>query len=278
VIVASHQPFTKDGLYYARMTLKRSYALGLLVRGRVPDGMFISTEPAFHSMRRQPLGDRTLWIVGGEPHPTGQEPDTPARVERLEAWARARFDVESVAYRWSTQDNVTPDGLPYVGPLTSAAKHVFVATGFGGWGMSNGTAAAMLLADLVLGRPNGWSALYDPAREGTLAKAAAVLRDTATQIKDVEGGYQPKGPPPDGDLARGEARIVQWGYDKYAMYCDETGRTHRVSAACTHLGCVVQWNGAETSWDCPCHGSRFDPDGRILHGPATKPLLREDET
>jgi Rieske Fe-S protein len=276
VSLATHQPFPLDGRYYARMSLKRSYVLGMFLRGPVPKGMYIAAEPAFHSMRRQPMGDRDLLFVGGEPHAPGQAGDTRALVKRLESWARERFDVQSIEYRWATHDNVTEDGLPYVGRLTSDAKRVYVATGFSGWGMTNGTAAGILLADMVLERKNPWQSLYDPSRTGLVAMAAAVAKDAVKEAKDVLED-DPAAVHHGGQLAPGEARVESWGFDKYASYRDPSGRLFTVSAVCTHLGCVVRWNPAETSWDCPCHGSRFDLEGRVLHGPATRPLPTTDD-
>jgi Rieske Fe-S protein len=142
--------------------------------------------------------------------------------------------------------------------------------------MTNGTAAAMLLSDLVLGRENPWKPLYDPARTGVVAMAAAVAKDAIQEAKDVLE-VDPATTDHGGNLAPGEARVESWGFDKYASYRDPTGKLFTVSAVCTHLGCIVRWNPAETSWDCPCHGSRFDPQGRVLHGPATRPLPTTDD-
>ena len=272
VVLATHQPFPLDGRYYARMSFKRSHALAVRVRGAAPRGMYIAAESDFHSMRPQ----AEFLIVGGEPHLVGQGGDTRARVKRLEAWARERFDVESIAHRWATHDGVTEDELPYVGRLAGDSKDVWTATGFGGWGMTNGTAAALLLSDLVLGRENPWKDLYDPSRTGAVAMVAAVAKDAVHEAKDVLA-VDPATTDHGGNLAPGEARVESWGFDKYASYRDPSGRLFTVSAVCTHLGCIVRWNPAETSWDCPCHGSRFDPTGRVLHGPATRPLPTTDD-
>ena len=276
VVLATHQPFPLDGRYYARMTFKRSYALGVRVRGAVPKGMYIAAETDFHSMRPQRVDGTDVLIVGGEPHLVGQGGDTRARVRRLAAWARERFDVASIERRWATHDGVPEDDLPYVGRLAGDSKDVWVATGFGGWGMTNGTAAALLLSDLVLGRENPWKDLYDPSRTSVVAMAAAIAKDAVHEAKDVLE-VDPATTDHGGNLAPGEARVESWGFDKYASYRDPAGKLFTVSAVCTHLGCVVRWNPAETSWDCPCHGSRFDPTGRVLHGPATRPLPTTDD-
>jgi glycine/D-amino acid oxidase-like deaminating enzyme/nitrite reductase/ring-hydroxylating ferredoxin subunit len=275
VVVATHQPFGLKGFYFARMQLKRSYALALQLEGQVPQGLYISTDVNFRSMRPQPTNDGEMFILGGEPHRPGQGGDTAAAVRRLEDWAHERFRVRSVAYRWATQDNVTTDRLPYVGRLAPGSKRLLVATGFGGWGMSNGTAAAMLLADMVLGRKNAWEDLYDPTRGFVGSSVTGLVRDAVVGVRDLLGGYGPEVCVQEAaSVPKGQGRIVDQGIDKIAVYRDESDALHAVSAVCTHLQCIVRWNGAERSWDCPCHGSRFDTTGRVLHGPALSDLPR----
>jgi glycine/D-amino acid oxidase-like deaminating enzyme/nitrite reductase/ring-hydroxylating ferredoxin subunit len=277
VIVATHQPFMLGGLYFARTTLKRSYALALRIEGDVPQGLYISTDLNFRSMRPQPTDGGELLILGGEAHRPGQGGDTSAMVRRLEEWARQRFRVKSIEYRWATQDVVTPDRVPYVGRLTPRSKNVLVATGFSGWGMSNATAGAMLLTDMVLGRENPWQDVYDPARASLRTFVAGLTRDTVVGVKDLLGGFGPKESAPDASsVPAGEGAVVDQGAEKVAVYRDDEGGLHAVSAVCTHLQCIVRWNSADRSWDCPCHGSRFDTDGRVLHGPALSPLSTVD--
>lgn len=278
VVIATHQPFLLKGFYFARMHLKRSYALGVRLAdsAAVPAGMYISGgdgERNFHSFRpaRDDLGP--LLIVGGEGHRTGNEKDTAARLHRLEEYARQRFAVSHVDYRWATQDNVTLDRLPYVGRLSPRGDNLLVATGFGGWGMTNGTAAAMLLADLVQGHDNPWENLYSPRRLELIPNVGRMMADGARTAAAFIGGHlRLAGSHDPADIPPGEARIIQQGWMKVGVYRDPLGKLHAVSPICTHLQCVVRWNNAETSWDCPCHGSRFDPDGCVLQGPAVKDL------
>jgi glycine/D-amino acid oxidase-like deaminating enzyme/nitrite reductase/ring-hydroxylating ferredoxin subunit len=272
VVVASHQPFALTGSYFARLGLKRSYVIAVALTGAVPRGLYISVEPSFHSMRPQPLGAREVLLVGGEPHRPGSLPDTRACLERLEAWARERLGATEVLFRWSTHDTVALDGLPLVGPMTAGTERILVATGFGGWGMTNGTAAARMLADRILGRENPWARTFDPHRQGLLARAEAILKDAVEEARNVAS--TPLDHKLIADLQPGEGVVASWGFDREAVCRDDAGAFHRVSAACSHLGCLVQWNHADGSWDCPCHGSRFAPDGRVLHGPATRPLRR----
>jgi nitrite reductase/ring-hydroxylating ferredoxin subunit len=226
-------------------------------------------------MRPQQDADGELLIVGGEPHGPGQAGDTAALVRRLEAWARERFDVIAIQQRWATHDNSTSDGIPYVGRLSPRWKRVLVATGFGGWGMTNSTAAAMVLCDTILGRANPWAKLYDSTRGFLRSALTGLAGDAVAGVKDLLGGYQRAVALDDVlSIRRGEGRVVQRGIEKLALYRDDDGVLHALSAVCTHLQCIVSWNAAERSWDCPCHGSRFDAGGRVVQGPALSDLPR----
>jgi glycine/D-amino acid oxidase-like deaminating enzyme/nitrite reductase/ring-hydroxylating ferredoxin subunit len=268
VIVASHYPFNDKLLYALRLHSHRSYVVAMRVAGPVPQGMFISTEPV-HSMRTYPAPGSDLLFVGGEGHKTGQGDDTVARYQRLEQWARERFNVQSVAYRWSTQDNGTLDGVPYIGHYGPNSEHLYVATGFGGWGMSNSTVAGMLLRDLILGRDNPWANVFNPNRVN-LTGVPTLVKEGGDVVKHFVGDRI--GNETAESLAPGEGRIVKTEEGDVAMYKAEDGTTMTLSPTCTHMGCFVQWNPAEKSWDCPCHGSRFATDGKVLHGPAIKDL------
>src|SRR3954468_17993808 len=275
VVVATHFPFLDRGGYFARMHPERSYGLGLYLRrgAKAPQAMYLSTESPTHTVRSHPTATGEMVIAGGESHKTGQGGDTAERVARLEAWARGRFDVRSIEYRWSTQDNMPVDGVPYIGRLAPFQKRLWVATGFMKWGLTNGTAAGMILTDLIAGRDNPWASLFDSTRFKPLASAKEIVKENVNVGAHFVGDHLA---PPDvrsvGSIAPGEAAIVRRGAGKVAAYRDEDGTMHAVSAVCTHLGCQVQWNSAERSWDCPCHGSRFDVTGRVIQGPAVKDL------
>ena len=277
VIVATHYPMLDRGLFFARLSPERSYALGVRIADPVPHGMFLSSESPSHSVRAHPMPDGgELLIVGGESHKTGQE-DPEERYEQLEAYARERFDVESVEYRWSAQDCMPADSLPYIGKLHAATSHVWTATGFKKWGMTNGTAAGLLLADLVQDLPNDWAGVFDPNRVKPLAAAPKLLKENVNVAKRFFGD---RFSPPDAgsldDLAPGEGGIVVVDGNKVGAYRTPEGEVQAVDPVCTHLWCHLKWNQAETSWDCPCHGSRFGPDGTVLEGPAVKDLERKD--
>ncbi|MDT4952228.1 MAG: hypothetical protein QOJ02_366 [Acidobacteriota bacterium] len=276
VVIASHFPFYDHGMYFARMHPKRSYVLGCRLSGEAPEGMFITSDAPFHSFRSNPLETGgEIWMVGGENHKTGQGGDTREHYTNLERWARERFDVETIEYRWSTQDNVTVDRVPYIGKASSGSEHLFVATGFGGWGMTNSTVSAIILSDLVLGRENAWSSLYDPNRFKPLTSVKDLVVENVDVAKHFVGDrLSVKEEESVPDLMEGEGRVVELDDEKVAICKLEGGATHAVSATCTHMGCVVAWNGAEKSWDCPCHGSRFNYDGTVIQGPANKDLKK----
>ena len=269
VVVATGMPILDRGLYFARETPVRSYVVAVRAQWR-PRGMYISAGEPTRSLRTHPVDSEELVLVGGEGHKPGT--GDPARsYARLEHFAREHFDVGEVAYRWSTQDYVPADGLPYVGRLWPFSDRVLTATGFRKWGLAMGTAAGMMLADRVLGIENRWSGTFDSMRVKPLASARGMLKEGAQDGFYFFADRLRKRASVD-DVAPGDGRVVGTGLTQAAVYRDEAGAVHSVSARCTHLGCIVSWNNAERSWDCPCHGSRFDVDGHVLQGPAVKPL------
>ncbi|MBE2314529.1 FAD-dependent oxidoreductase [Solirubrobacter sp. CPCC 204708] len=273
-IVATHFPFPDRSLAFARAHPMRSYAIVCDIEGELPDGIFISGDSPTRSVRV--VDDKLL--VGGEGHRTGTGGDTEERYAALEAFAREHWRVRSVDHRWSSQDNVTIDGLPFVGHMTPFEERVLMATGFAKWGMTGGTAAAQLLADLVLGRENPYAALFDPNRFNVRVGGPRLIKDNAvTGARFVADRVRHRGRRPLESLAPGEGDIVRHNGERVAGYRDPEGKLYAVSPVCTHLGCQVNFNTAETSWDCPCHGSRYAVDGTVLQGPAvhrleTKPL------
>jgi len=271
VIAATHFPFLDRGLFFARIHPERSYLLAARIRGDLPHGMFLSTEQPAHSLRTAPREGGELLLVGGGSHKTGQA-DTAERYRGLEAYARERFDVESIDYRWATQDNMPVDGLPFIGRMWPFSGRILTATGYRKWGLAIGTSAGALLSDLVQGRPNAWAGPFDTKRLNLRASATDLAKENVNVALRFFGDRLAKRGGSARDLAPGEGRIVGNGPRQVAAYRDDAGRLHGVAARCTHLGCIVAWNGGDRTWDCPCHGSRFAHDGRVLHGPAVKPL------
>jgi glycine/D-amino acid oxidase-like deaminating enzyme/nitrite reductase/ring-hydroxylating ferredoxin subunit len=276
VIVATHFPYVDRSLVFARAAPQRSYSIAGRIPGPVPEGMFISAEGPTRSLRGVPLSGGELLLVGGDGHKVGQERHTRARYRRLEEFAREHFELESVDYHWSTQDPVPADSMPIVGRLTPVSKNSYMATGFAKWGMTNGTAAAMMLADAVQGRENPWASAFDSNRLRPRASAPKLVKENlnvgwhfvADRLTHRSSGSLE-------ELAPGEGGLVNHDGDTVAGYRDDDGRLMAVSPTCTHLWCQVDWNEAERSWDCPCHGSRFAPDGTVIEGPAVTDLERK---
>jgi glycine/D-amino acid oxidase-like deaminating enzyme/nitrite reductase/ring-hydroxylating ferredoxin subunit len=274
VVLATLIPFVDDGGFFAKMQPTRAYGVAARLKHEAPAGMHIGVESPTRSTRPWLAGDRRGLIVVGESHPTGADEATPARYGALERWAREHFDVESFEYRWSAQDYVTVDRIPYVG-RSPRMDRTFVATGFKKWGLTNGTAAARLVADRLAGRDNPWAEAFDATRIGGAATVKELIGANArVGVRFVKDRIGRLGAQPASVLEPGEGRIVEVDGQSVGAYRDASGEVHAVSVTCTHLGCTLHWNAAETSWDCPCHGSRFDADGSVLDGPAIRPLDR----
>jgi glycine/D-amino acid oxidase-like deaminating enzyme/nitrite reductase/ring-hydroxylating ferredoxin subunit len=271
VVVATHYPLLDRGLFFARLEPLRSYCIAARVPGPVPQGMSISVGEAPRSVR----GYRDLLVLGGEGHATGARKSAPERYRQLEQFAADHWAGAEVEYRWSAQDPVSWDLLPVIGPYQPGSSRLFVASGFRKWGLTCATFGARIIADLIAGRENSWAAPFNPNRLGVrgLSKLARINARVALDL--VGDRVIPALETSAEGLAPGEARVVRDGLGKTGVFRDDDSTVHAVSLRCTHLGCLVRFNRAERSWDCPCHGSRFDIDGTVLEGPATRPLQRK---
>jgi glycine/D-amino acid oxidase-like deaminating enzyme/nitrite reductase/ring-hydroxylating ferredoxin subunit len=278
IVVATNTPVQDIVTIHTKQMAYRTFVVGARVpEGSVPNILLWDTADPYHYVRRASgAGDGfDLLIVGGEDHKAGQADDADERYERLEQWARERFPVESIVWRWSGQVMEPVDGVAFIG-LNPGDENVYIATGDSGNGMTHGTIAGILLADLIAGRENAWATLFDPSRLPlrALAKYTQENLNTAAQFKDwVTPGEVDNV----GEIAAGSGAIVRRGLAKVAAYRDDDGQLIELSATCTHLGCIVHWNSSERSWDCPCHGSRFDVYGRVLNGPAISNLGPAEE-
>ncbi|MBE0480449.1 MAG: FAD-dependent oxidoreductase [Dehalococcoidia bacterium] len=277
VVIATNFPIhDRPGFYFARLSPTRSYVLAARIRQPFPDAMFVSAEEEGYSFRAQPAEGGEIIIVGGGHHKTGHGGDTVQQYSALEEYVRKVYDSPKIEYRWSTQDTVTIDHVPYIGRSTSGSRHIFLATGFAQWGMSSGTLAGMILSDLIQGRGNPWAPVYDPTRFKADTSAAKQLISANLEVaKDFMSGLFGRPAARLDDVRPGEAGVVS-DDGKTGVYRDEQGNIHAVDPKCTHLGCIVRWNNAEHSWDCPCHGSRFQPSGEIIHAPAVRDLPRKE--
>jgi glycine/D-amino acid oxidase-like deaminating enzyme/nitrite reductase/ring-hydroxylating ferredoxin subunit len=277
VVVCTNGAISDMVVTHMKQAPYRTFVVAFRVpKESVPDALYWDTADPYHYVRLQPLHDASdALIVGGEDHKTGHEDDAGDRFQCLEEWTRQRFPIagERIA-QWSGQVLEPHDYLAFIGKNPDGAEHVWLATGDSGMGMTHGTIAGLLLGDLLQGKEHRWAKLYDPKRV-TLHRTelATLARENADVAVHVTVDYVTPGQVSDAEaIPKGEGRVIRRGIHKIAAYRDDAGRLHERSAVCTHLKCIVDWNTAEKSWDCPCHGSRFSATGKVLAGPATADL------
>lgn len=274
LVVATNSPVNDWVKMHTKQHPYRTYVVGARVpKGSIADSLFWDSEDPYHYARLQPLDESNeVLIVGGEDHKTGQEDDADVRYERLEAWTRERWpQAKEFEYHWSGQVLETIDGLGFIGQNPGNEPNVFIQTGDSGMGITHGVLGSLILRDLVAGRENEWATLYDPSRKN-LRAAGEFIREAANmaaQYKDLVTGGDVGS---EEEIAAGEGAILRRGLSKIAAYRDEAGMLHERSAVCPHLGCIVAWNSEEKTWDCPCHGSRFDGCGKVVNGPSKADL------
>ena len=281
VVVATNTPVNDRFAIHTKQHAYRTYVTSLLVpEDAVPLGLFWDNGDPYHYVRLAPSRVRgaCALIVGGEDHRTGEAEQAESRFERLEQWARERFPVvdNSPAVHWSGQVMETIDGLGYIGRNPGLHENTYVATGDSGMGMTHGTLAGMIITDLILARANPWSHLYSPNRV-TLTAALTFAKENFHVARHYLDWGRRAGKDETQDIPAGCGRVVQRGTQKIAVYRDAQGALHERSAVCPHLGCIVSWNNVENTWDCPCHGSRFQADGTVVNGPSAESLAPTTE-
>lgn len=277
LVLATHTPLTGNTstlramLFQTKLALYSSYAIGAKIPANaIPSALYWDTADPYNYLRVEPKRGYDYAIFGGEDHKTGQETDTAAIFARLEKRFRQWVPGAEVDHRWSGQVIETNDGLPFIG---ETAERQFTATGFSGNGMTFGTLGAMMAVDAVLGRKNPWQELFEVHRAKLLGGTWAYLKENKDYpyylLRDWLAGAEGKTL---GAVKKGQGKILQLEGKKVAAYRDDAGTVSLCSPVCTHLKCIVAWNDAEKTWDCPCHGSRFKPTGEVIAGPAEEPL------
>jgi Rieske Fe-S protein len=244
---------------------------GEVKRGAIDDALYWDTEEPYHYVRLHPWGEADLLMIGGEDYKSGQENDAALRLERLERWGRERFpELGSIRYRWSGQVMDTIDYAAFIGRY-SGSENVYIATGDSGQGITHGVVAGLVIAGLIETGEHEWADIYDPSRKP--ARSAKQFLSESTDVVKNFAEYVSAGElVSEEQLSPGAGGILREGLHKIAVCRDENGALHRLSASCTHSGCIVHWNMFEQCWDCPCHGSQFAADGWVLNGPATTAL------
>jgi glycine/D-amino acid oxidase-like deaminating enzyme/nitrite reductase/ring-hydroxylating ferredoxin subunit len=278
IVVATNTPAPINGWLgiYTKQAAYRTYMVGLRVRrGLIDDALYWDTGDPYHYVRLEASGvsdTHDVLLVGGEDHKTGQMPPGAIPFKKLEDWTREKFPmVEDVVYRWSGQVQEPSDALGYIGRAPTKGENVFVITGDSGMGMTHGTLGAQLVTDLIRGRENPWAKTYDPSRKPThsLGEYLSENLNVAAQYVDLVTGSEV---PSEEAIAPNSGAVMRDGLTKVAVSRDNLGQVRKCSALCTHLKGVVQWNEIEQTWDCPAHGSRFDPAGKVVIGPAIDDL------
>jgi len=275
VVVATNVPAPINDwpTIYTKESAYRTYMVGIEVaEGAVADALYWDTLEAYHYVRVMQSDGRSVLLIGGEDHKTGQAGASEERFAALESWTRTKFDgLGEVVSKWSGQVQEPDDGVAFIGKAITAGEHVYAITGDSGMGLTHGTLGAMLITDLIAGRDNPWTALYDPNRKQL---NSSFVSENANVTKQYADYVTPGEVKTADDLAPGQGAVIREGLSKYAVFKDVDGTVTKCTAVCNPLGCIVHWNGVEQSFDCPCHGSRFDAKGHVLMGPAIEDLAK----
>jgi glycine/D-amino acid oxidase-like deaminating enzyme/nitrite reductase/ring-hydroxylating ferredoxin subunit len=275
LIYATHIPPGVNLLHF-RCAPYRSYVMGVTLKdNKYPDALAYDMYDPYHYYRSQEIDGKRFLIVGGEDHKTAKEENTNACFTKLENHLRKYFDVDTIAFKWSSQYYQPVDGLPYIGHLPGNPENIYVATGYNGNGMIFAHVAARVLHDIIVTGKSNYQELYDPNRVKPIAGFSEFVKDAADVVGTLVSSLFPASRIKElAEIAKGEARIVKYEGKTIALFKDEEGDIHAVDPACTHISCSVGWNAAERSWDCPCHGSRFNINGEVLTAPARKDLQK----
>jgi glycine/D-amino acid oxidase-like deaminating enzyme len=272
VVMATHMPLGQVGMYYAMAYPKAEPVIAAPVP-RAIAGMYKNAEKPGRSIRFHTHEGQVYAIAAGTSFKPGHATEEQEHIGDIERWLTEHFGAGPVEYRWVNEDYTPMDGAPFIGWSNSTREEAYlVATGFDAWGISNGTVAAMIIADLVAGRDNPWTQVFDATRVKPVAGGGEFIKENASVAAHLIGGYLSPKPKDYDELSPGQAAILKVEGENIAAFKDEAGCVHAVSAVCTHMGCLVGWNETDRTWDCPCHGSRFELSGEVIHGPATAPL------
>ena len=275
VVVATHFPIYDPDNLYTQLKITRSYIMAYYAKEPFPDGMYVCLNP-FHTYRAIPTEKGGMIMIAGEHQIVGTPIDTRKCYNNLEKYTADNWEIESIEYHWSNQDNASPDGMPIIGETSKSG--VYVATAFGGWGMTHATTAAFLITDLIIGKENHLTELFNPLRfKGSKPVVSSDNEKLETARKFQEDKINWPSNLEILDLSRDEARVIGEGKEKFSIYLDEEGHMHQLQAVCNHRGCTLVWNTAEKTWDCPCHGSRYNYNGQVIHGPALIDLKNYSE-
>lgn len=270
LVFATHFPTYEPNKFYSdKLEPESSYALSVKAKREFPDGMYINADLPKRTLRKMEEDGETFILVGGESHPTGDRISSNERYKNLATFAEDVFDATEVVHHWSSHDLISPDRIPFIGRLNPEEENIYVVTGFGKWGLTNATVGAKVLNDLILEKDNPYTELFSPQREIGSLKTIEPMEVSGKATKKQSSTIEKTE-----DLQKNQGAIVKVKEENVGAYKDNQGDLHFVDLSCTHLGCDVEWNDGDCTWDCPCHGSRFNAIGGVIEGPAVKPLKK----
>ena len=279
VVLASHYPFINfPGVYFAKMYQSSSYVIGIDTKSELFDGMYINIQSPIYSFRTAKDADKKILLLGGGDHKTGENTSYQDSYGLLEEKAKQWYQNCEIKYRWSTRDCITLDKIPYIGEFSNTLPNMYVGTGFNKWGMTSSNVAARVITDKIIGEENEYSEVFEATRLNPIVNKDEVKNMVSQTVKSlvVERIEEPEKVKNDeislDDLKQETGQIIEWNGEKVGVYKDIEGKIFAVKPVCTHLGCILNWNDADKTWDCPCHGSRFDYTGKNLYNPALKDL------
>ena len=269
--MASHFPWY-DGLnlYFAKEKGERSYLLAGEYENKIPKGMYLNVEEGGVTFKTYSGEGKNMIIAGGGDHKVGQCDNEEMIYENLESILGNKFKVEEFKYKWSTQDYMSFDDMPYIGYINKREDNVYVATGFCKWGMTNGTLASIIIRDLICYRESKYENIFNPSRIGSVLSSEFVIENLNVAFNYIKGKL--KIGSEELPIEQGEGKIVNIKGKRYGAYRHYNDDLYIVDNTCTHVGCELRFNSAEKTWDCPCHASRFDYKGNVIEGPALKNL------
>ncbi|MDY0393382.1 FAD-dependent oxidoreductase [Virgibacillus halophilus] len=272
VIFATHFPAIDPDNFYTNMRPEMSYALAFKADQEYPDGMYINADTPSRTFRKMTNGSDDYLLVGGQSHTIGDEHSEMERYEDIRQFAEKTFGTSDAIFRWSSHDLITSDRVPYIGQLHPQKSNMYTATGFSKWGLANAVTGAQLLKDLIANQENPYSGLYYPRRD------IPDIRENVPEQKNMEEELaEAQTAATVENLTRQQATVIEKDDKKIGIYKDDDGALHHLDLACTHLGCDLNWNDGDQTWDCPCHGSRFTATGEVLEGPAKEPLAKANQ-
>lgn len=267
VVFATHYPTFEPDHFYTKMKPSISYALAFKVDQEYADGMYINADIPKRTFRKMQVNDENYLLVGGQSHAIGDDKSSMDRYKELQQFAKETFNVDEAEYRWSSHDLITKDQIPFIGQLHPDHPNIYTATGFNKWGLADAATGAKVLTDLILKRDNRYADMYYPRRDiPDIKMTEAHSKSHESEVNDL------KMPDDIDNLAHGEATVIKKEDKEMGVYKDNDGKLHYMDIECTHLGCGLNWNNGDKTWDCPCHGSRFNAIGEVIEGPALKDL------